>query len=125
MSLRDEVPFHRPGAIAGAGDRTRRGSRRQRRTAQTVIVQSAPAGAAIELMLSGYERRLATADANGDATLSTGARPDSDVLIFVDSCPARVRVQLAVRGVQPEQTLAGARGSTPEACSSCGRSRHS
>jgi hypothetical protein len=107
MSLRDEVPFHRPGrslalaialgAVLGASGAS----------AQTVIVQSAPAGAAIELMLSGTSVASATADANGDATLSTGARPDSDVLIFVDSCPARVRVQLAVRGVQPEQTLAG------------------
>jgi hypothetical protein len=108
MSLRDEVPFHPPGrrlALAVAlgavlGARTA--------AAQTVMVQSAPTGSAIELTFNGTNIATATADANGDATLSAGSnRPDTDVLIFVDSCADRVRVQLAARGLQPAPALPG------------------
>ena len=76
--------------------------------AQTVMIQSAPAGAAIDLTFNGTSVATATADTHGDATLSTGtARPDTDVLIYVDSCAASVRVQLSGRGLQPAPTLPG------------------
>ena len=108
MSLRDEVPFHRPGrrlalavalgAVLGA----------RPAAAQTVMVQSAPTGSAIELTFNGTTAANGTADANGDATLSVGPnRPDSDILVFVDSCADRVRVQLAARGLQPAPALPG------------------
>jgi hypothetical protein len=108
MSFRDEILLYRLGrsltlALAlGAvlGARTA--------TAQTVIIQSAPAGAAIDLTFNGTSVAAAKADANGDATLSVGAsRPDTDILVSVDSCADRVRVQLAARGLQPAAALPG------------------
>ncbi|HEY7286167.1 MAG TPA: hypothetical protein VH497_12025 [Vicinamibacterales bacterium] len=108
MSFRDEVPLYRPGrsltlALALGvvlGARTA--------GAQTVIIQSAPAGAAIDVTFNGTSVATAKADAEGDATLSAGAnRPDTDILIFIDSCADRVRVQLAARGLQPAAALPG------------------
>lgn len=108
MSFRDEASLYRPGrslALAfafGAVLCARAAS------AQSVIVQNAPAGAAIELAFNGTAVATATADANGDANLSVGAgRPDTDVLIAVDSCANRVRVQLVVRGLQASPALPG------------------
>lgn len=108
MSLRDEIPFPAPrrslalavalGALLSA----------RSVAAQTVLIQSAPAGAAIELSLNGTSVGTATADAQGDATLSAGTgRPDTDILIHIDSCADRVRVQLVGRGLQPAATLPG------------------
>ncbi len=108
MSLRDDVSLYSPArslALAfafGAVLCARAAS------AQSVIVQSAPPGAAIELTFNGTAVGTATADANGDANLTAAAnRPDTDVLIAVDSCANRVRVQLVARGLQAAPALPG------------------
>lgn len=108
MSFRDDVPLYklrRSLALAfalGAVLFARTAS------AQTVLVQSAPAGAALEVTFNGTSVATATADASGDATLPAGAnRPDTDVFVSVDSCANRVRVQLTVRGLQPAPALPG------------------
>jgi hypothetical protein len=108
MSLRDDTSLYSPGrslALAfmfGAVLCARAAS------AQTAIVQSAPPGVAIELTFNGTTVGTGTADANGDANLPVGAnRPDTDILIAVDSCANRVRVQLVVRGLQAAPALPG------------------
>jgi hypothetical protein len=75
-------------------------------SAQTVIVQSAPPGSTIELTLNGASVSSVTADKFGDATLAVGARAnETDVLVYIDSCSDRVRVQLAGRGQLPAPPL--------------------
>jgi hypothetical protein len=77
-------------------------------SAQTVIVQSAPPAAAIELVLNGISVVTTTADGNGDATLTVGSSAsETDVLVFIDSCSDRVRVQLNGRGQQAAPPLPG------------------
>jgi len=108
MSFRDEVPFPRPRrwlalAFALGAVLTPRSA-----AAQTVMVQNAAPGAAIDVTFNGSSVATATADQYGDATLSIASnRPDTDVLIYVDACPANVRVQLAGRGLAPAPTLPG------------------
>jgi len=108
MSFRDEVPFQRPRRSLALAFALSAILSARSASGQTVMIQNAPAGAAIEVTFNGASAATATADQNGDATLSVGAsRPDTDVLIFVDSCAANVRVQLAGRGLQPAPTLPG------------------
>jgi hypothetical protein len=108
MSLRDDVPLYSPGRSLALAFAFGVVLFARAASAQTVIVQNAPAGAAIELTFNGAAIATATADASGDATLSTGAnRPDTDILIAVDSCANRVRVQLVARGLQAAPALPG------------------
>jgi hypothetical protein len=77
-------------------------------SAQTVMVQSAPPGAALELTLNGLTVATTKADNSGDATLAVGSSvSETDVLVFIDSCSDRVRVQLNGRGQQPAPPLPG------------------
>lgn len=71
-------------------------------SAQTVIVQSAPARSTIELSMNGGPPVSATADANGNATLVLpGNLTEGVVFMNVDRCAAAVHVVLVQRGVQP------------------------
>jgi len=64
-------------------------------SAQTVIVRSAPAGATIELTMDGGRSASATADAQGDATLTPPASSAaSEAQLYVDVCGSTVRVML-------------------------------
>jgi hypothetical protein len=74
----------------------------RRASAQTVLVQSAPPGAAVELTLNGANVATATADSNGDAILRVGPRSsDAGVLVYIDACGAQISVHMVNRGVQP------------------------
>jgi hypothetical protein len=73
--------------------------------AQTIIVRSAPAGAAIEVSLDGGRAATATADTFGDATLAVAsASAERSVHFHIDSCANTVRVFLISRGLQPPAT---------------------
>lgn len=77
--------------------------------AQTVIVRSAQPGSAVELQVNA-EAAKATADANGDATLTVAAltgNRESDEHIYVDACDMLVRVQLLGAGAEPTPPGAG------------------
>src|SRR5262245_22613928 len=76
--------------------------------AQTVMVRSAPPGSTIELTMNGGTPVSATADAEGDATLSVPARTsEDDVQVHVDVCGNLVKVLMVSRGVQPSAGTAG------------------
>ena len=108
MSFRDEVPLYSRARLLTLAFAFVAVLCARAASAQTVIVQSAPPGAAIEVTFNGTAIATATADANGDANLPAGAnRPDTDILIAVDSCANRVRVQLVVRGLQAAPALPG------------------
>jgi hypothetical protein len=71
-------------------------------SAQTVLVQSAPPAAAIDLTLNGASVATAKADNYGDAVLRFGPRSsDAGVLVYIDTCGAQVSVHMVNRGVQP------------------------
>ena len=70
--------------------------------AQTVYVRNAPAGSTVELVLNTATIGSAAADDRGDAALkvpeSAGAKPQMDVLLFVEGCEKRTRVLIIERG---------------------------
>jgi hypothetical protein len=79
-----------------------------RASAQTVIVQGAPAGATIEVTMNGGAAVSATADSLGDATLAVPAAPASAVVqIHLDMCGSAVRVLVVERGVPAPTAGAG------------------
>jgi hypothetical protein len=79
-----------------------------RAAAQTVIVQSAPAAATIELTLNGGAAVSATADSLGDATLALPAAPPSAVVqLHLDVCGSTVRVLIVERGLATPTAGAG------------------
>ena len=79
-----------------------------RASAQTLIVRSAPPGSMIELTMNGGAPVTATADENGDATLTIPARAaEADVQIHVDACGNLVKVLVVERGLQPSAADAG------------------
>jgi hypothetical protein len=76
--------------------------------AQTVIVRSAPPGAAIEVSLDGGRAAAATADTFGDATLAVASTSaERSVHFHVDSCGNTVRVFVVSRGLQAPAADAG------------------
>ena len=85
-------------------------------SAQTVIVRTAPAGAAIEVQLNADAARTATADSNGDALVAVGFPSSSaeevDVRFAVDVCAAAVRVYLRSAGAGPPTPAAGCNRTT-------------
>jgi hypothetical protein len=79
-----------------------------RATAQTVIVQGAPAGAAVEVTMNGGAAVSATANSLGDATLAVPATtPSAVVQIHLDACGSTVRVLVIERGVPVPTAGAG------------------
>jgi len=71
-------------------------------------VQGAPAAATIELTMNGGAAVSATADSNGDATLTVPAAPASAVVqIHLDTCSNVVRVLVVERGVPAPTAAAG------------------
>ena len=80
-------------------------------SAQTVIVRSAPAGAAIEVQLNADAARTGAADSNGDAMLAVGFPSSNaeevDVRFAVDVCAAAVRVYMRSAGAGPPAPAAG------------------
>src|SRR4051794_19986954 len=73
-------------------------------TAQTVIVQHAPAGETIELFLNATKVATATVPAEGDTTLPldlrghNAARAEIEANIFIDVCDKLRRVIVVERG---------------------------
>jgi len=77
-------------------------------SAQTVIVQSAPMGSALEVTLNGAAVATGTANNSGDAALTMSGRPgETNAQIFIDTCNEAIRVHLVSRGVQPAPSQAG------------------
>lgn len=76
--------------------------------AQTVMVRSAPGGAAIEVTLNGGAAVTATADNLGDATVAVSSpSAEADVQMHVDVCGNLVRVLIVARGLQPAAAAPG------------------
>jgi len=77
-------------------------------SAQTVIVQSAPMGSALEVTLNGATVATGTANNSGDAVLTVSGRTgETNAQIFIDTCNEAIRVHLVSRGVQPAPSQAG------------------
>lgn len=75
-------------------------------SAQTVIVRGVPAGTPVELIVNTEAVGSATADAAGDARLTTDmftapGRTETDAYLFLDICKESRRVLIAERAVQP------------------------
>src|SRR5262249_859329 len=76
--------------------------------AQTVIVRTAPQGSTIEVIYNGAQPITATAEGEGDATLTVPAKTaESDVQIHVDACGTMVRVHVVTRGLQTPAAAPG------------------
>lgn len=78
--------------------------------AQTVIVRDAPPRSTVEAQLNAQAATAATADANGDATLSVSLPVDvneTTVRAFVDLCGSVVRVLLVESGLAPPPQAPG------------------
>src|SRR5688572_3380357 len=80
--------------------------------AQTVIVRRAPPGSTIELVVNTETVGSTTADASGDARLTTNmfaapGKSETDAFLFVDFCTDNRRIVIVERSGQPVQPPAG------------------
>jgi Outer membrane protein beta-barrel domain len=80
--------------------------------AQTVIVRRAPPGSTIELVVNTETVGSTTADASGDARLTTNmfaapGKSETDAFLFVDFCTDNRRIVIVERSGQPAQPPAG------------------